>query len=96
MSGLQELSKPERSKPARLDEGDGDWVDFPANSEPAPWEALLPQANRGPIRSGGKYRGNRAAGGLSTSVVALAARGLLVASGAVATVAYLLLTNSHV
>jgi hypothetical protein len=90
MSGLQELSKP-----ARREEADGDWVDFPANPEPAPWEALLPQANRGPIRSGGRYRGERAAGGLATSF-ALAARGLLVATGAVATVAYLLLTNSHV
>jgi hypothetical protein len=39
MSGYRELSEPTRS-------GEGEWVDFPASSDPDPWAALLRKANR--------------------------------------------------
>ena len=34
----------ERSEPTRSAEAGGDWVDFPASTEPDPWSALLREA----------------------------------------------------
>jgi hypothetical protein len=80
MSSSQDLSKMAFPK-----EAEGEWVDFPASPDPAPWEALLQQADRRPAVSCSSYRGaRRAAGGMTTSL-AVAARGLLVTTAAVAT-----------
>ena len=92
MSGYRELSKPTHSG-----ETEGDWVDFPATSGPDPWAALLGQANRlRPDVSPNDHWDARCVGGAVATSVAMAVRGLLVTTAAVATVAYLLLTNSHI
>ena len=72
-------------------------MDFPASPEPDPWAALLRKANRLPadVSRGDRWSAKRAEGAMMTSV-AIALRGLLVTTAAVATVAYLLLTNSHI
>jgi hypothetical protein len=92
MSGYRELLEPTRSG-----ETEGEWVDFPASPEPDPWAALLRNANRLPpdASRGDYWSAKRAEGAMMTSV-AVALRGLLVTTTAVATVAYLLLTNSHI
>jgi len=92
MSGYREPSRPRSSG-----ETGGDWVDFPASPEPDPWAALLRKANRLPpdFSRGDNWSAKRVEGAMMTSV-AVAIRSLLVAATAVATVAYLLLTNSHV
>jgi hypothetical protein len=92
MSVYQELSKPTHSGVA-----EGDWVDFPASPDPDPWGALLRQAGRLPpdVSSGDHWDAKHEGGAVVTSV-AMALRGLLVAATAVATIAYLLLTNSHI
>ena len=91
MSGYRELLKPTCSE-----ETGGDWVDFPASAEPDPWAALLRKANHLPpdILRGDNWSVKRAEGAMMTSV-AIALRGLVVTTTAVATVAYLLLTNSY-
>jgi len=92
MSGYRKLTEPTSSG-----EIGGDWVDFPASPEPDPWEALLRKANRLPpdgSRSD-NWSAKRAEGAMMTSVT-IALRGLLVTTTVVATVAYLLLTNSHI
>jgi hypothetical protein len=81
MSGYRQLSEPTHSG-----ETEGDWVDFPASPDPDPWAALSREANRLDKRVGGAV----------VTSVAIALRGLLVTATAVATVAYLLLTNSHI
>ena len=92
MSGYRELAKP-----AHSGESEGDWVDFPATSGGDPWAALLRQANHLPsdVSRGDHWDAKRVGGAVATSV-AMALRGLLVTTAAVATVAYLLLTNSHI
>jgi hypothetical protein len=35
----------ELSEPTRPGEREGDWVDFPASTEPDPWAALMREAN---------------------------------------------------
>ena len=92
MSGYRVLLEPTCSG-----ETGGDWVDFPASPEPDPWPALLREANRLPsdVSRGDYWSAKRAEGAMVTSV-AIALRGLLVTTTAVATVAYLLLTNSHI
>ena len=92
MSGYREPSKPRSSG-----ETGGDWVDFPASQEPDPWAALLRKANRRPpdVSGGDNWSAKRVEGAMMTSV-GIALRGLLVTTTAVATVAYLLLTNSHI
>jgi hypothetical protein len=75
--------------PTRSEEAKGEWVNFPASPKPDPWAALLREANRVP-------RHTRPAAGLMMTTIAVALRGLLVTSAAVAIVAYLLLTNSHI
>jgi hypothetical protein len=92
MSGYRQLSEPTHSV-----ETEGDWVDFPASPDPDPWAALLRQANRlPPDVSRGDYWDVKHVGGAVVTSVAIALRGLLVTTAAVATVAYLLLTNSHI
>ena len=92
MSGYRLRSEPTHSKVT-----EGDWVDFPASQDPFPWEALLGGANRlsPDISPGHDLNAKRGRGVLATSA-AIALRGLLVTTAAVATVAYLLLTNSHI
>ena len=92
MSGYRVLLEPTCSGETR-----GDWVDFPASSEPDLWPALLRKANRLPpdVSRGDYWSAKRVEGAMVTSV-AIALRGLLVTTTAVATVAYLLLTNSHI
>jgi len=92
MSGYRELLEPTCSG-----ETGRDWVDFPASPEPDPWGTLMRKANRFPpvVSRGDHWSAKRVEGAMMTSV-ALALRGLLVTSTAVATVAYLLLTNSHI
>jgi hypothetical protein len=63
---------------------------LPASPETDPWAALKTNVSRGD-----KWSTKRAEGAMMTSV-AMALRGLLVATTAVAIVAYLLLTNSHI
>jgi hypothetical protein len=87
----------ERLELTSSQETEGEWVDFPASPDPDPWGTLLKEANRLPadVASGGDWDARRMGGAMMTSVN-IAVRGLLVASIAVATVAYLLLTNSHI
>ncbi len=102
----------ELSKPAHSGEADGEWMDFPASPEPDPWGTLLRQANHvapesacggrrdavpvgGAVGRGGAGRDGVGRGVMATSA-AIALRGLLVMAAAVATIAYLLLTNSHI
>jgi hypothetical protein len=82
MSGYRELSKVE---------AEGGWVDFPASPDPDPWSAVLREAKRPHPDGSAKY-----VGGAVAASVAIALRGLLVTATAVAIVAYLLLTNSHI
>ena len=92
MSGYALRSEPTHSKVT-----EGDWVDFPASPEPFPWEALLGKASLiSPDRSHGHDLNAKRGGGVVMTSVAIALRGLLVTTAAVATVAYLLLTNSHI
>jgi hypothetical protein len=92
MSAYRELSKS-----AHSEETAGDWVDFPATTGPDPWAALLRQANHTPSdASRGVHWDARGVGGVVATTVAMALRGLLVTTAAVATAAYLLLTNSHI
>jgi hypothetical protein len=92
MSGYRQLSEPTHSG-----ETEGDWVDFPASRDPDPWAALSREANRlPPDVSCGEYWDDKRVGGAVVTSVAIALRGLLVTATAVATVAYLLLTNSHI
>jgi hypothetical protein len=97
MSGYRELSKPMHSA-----EMDGDWVDFPASPDPDPWgtllrEANLREANRpAPDTSHGGHWDAKRVGGAVVTTLAVAFRGLLVTTAALAIVAYLLLTNSHI
>jgi hypothetical protein len=92
MSGYRE-----RLELTRLQATEGEWVDFPASPDPDPWGTLLKEANR--LSSNGAscndWDPKRMGGAMLTSVN-IAVRGLLVATIAVATVAYLLLTNSHI
>jgi hypothetical protein len=92
MSGYRELSEPTRSEETR-----GEWVDFPASPEPDPWGALLRKANRltHDVSRGDNWSAKRVEDAMLTSA-AIALRGLLVTTTAVATVAYLLLTSSHI
>jgi hypothetical protein len=86
MSVCRHLSNPTHS--GRNEEV---WVDFPASPEPDPWATLLRQANRlNPDWDAEHVRGT------VVTPVAIALRGLLVTATAVAIVAYLLLTNSHI
>jgi hypothetical protein len=104
MSGYRDPSKLTHS-------GDGEWVDFPASPDPDPWGALLRQANSlsaGRLvehahvehahvehaHVGHAMNVGHVGGAVVTSV-AIVLRGLLVMCATVATVAYLLLTNSH-
>jgi hypothetical protein len=92
MSGYRLLSEPTRSG-----ETEGDWVDFPASPNADPWEALSREANcLPPDVSRGEYWADKHVGGAVVTSVGIALRGLLVTATAVATVAYLLLTNSHI
>jgi hypothetical protein len=92
MSGYRQLSEPTHSG-----ETEGDWVDFAASPDPDPWAALSREANRlPPDVSRGEYWDDKRVGGAVVTSVAIALRGLLVTATAVATVAYLLLTNSHI
>jgi hypothetical protein len=87
----------ELSRPARLEEPEGEWVDFPASPDPDPWAALLKTGNHLPPGvSCGRDQDAKRAGGVMMTFVAIALRGLLVTTAAVATIAYLLLTNSHI
>jgi hypothetical protein len=92
MSAYRELSKS-----AHSGETAGDWVDFPATTGPDPWATLLRQANHLPsdVSRGSHWDATRVRGAVVASA-AIAVRGLLVTTAAVATVAYLLLTNSHI
>jgi hypothetical protein len=92
MSGYREPSKPTLSE-----ETEGDWVDFPASPDPDPWASLLKGANHFPpdASRGGCWNAKRGGSAVVTSL-AIGLRGLLVTTAAVATVAYLLLTNSHI
>ena len=87
----------ELSEPTRSEEAKGEWVNFPASPKPDPWGALLREADRvRPIVPRDDYRQTKAGAGLMMTSVAIALRGLLVTTAAVAIVAYLLLTNSHI
>jgi hypothetical protein len=97
MSGYRGLSEPTHSG-----EADGEWVDFPASPDPDPWGTLLRQGGRVPPEGacGGRRDAGRVGGAVGRGVMAasaaIAVRGLLVTAAAVATIAYLLLTNSHI
>ena len=91
MSGCRLRSEPTHSKVT-----EGEWVDFPASPDPFPWEALLGGANRPSPDISPGHDLNAKRGGVVMTSVAIALRGLLVTTAAVATVAYLLLTNSHI
>jgi hypothetical protein len=86
MSGYRHLSKPTHS--GKTEE---DWVDFPASFDPDPWATLLREPNR--LNPDGDAEH---AAGAAVTPIAIALRGLLVTTAAVAIVAYLLLTNSHI
>jgi hypothetical protein len=87
----------ELSEPTRYEEAKGEWVDFPASPNPDPWAALMREANRvTPVVPRYDYRKTKPEGGAMKTSVAIALRGLLVTTTAVAIVAYLLLTNSHI
>jgi hypothetical protein len=86
----------ELSEPTRSEEGKGEWVNFPASPDPDPWAALLREANCvPPVVPCDDYRETKRGAAMVTSL-AIALRGLLVTTTAVAIVAYLLLTNSHI
>jgi hypothetical protein len=89
MSGYLELSEPMHSG-----ETEQDWVDFPASPDPDPWATLL--RGRRPDVAGGGYSDARRVRGAVATALAITLRGLLVTTIAVAAVAYLLLTNSHI
>jgi hypothetical protein len=74
---------------------EGDWVDFPPSPHPDPWGTLLKQANRLPPSRGEHWKVKRV-GRVVAKSLGIAFRGLLVTTGALAIVVYLLLTNSQV
>jgi hypothetical protein len=85
----------ELSEPTRSEEAKGESVDFPASPDPRP--ALLREANRvPPVIRCDDYREAKPGRGAMMTSVAIALRGLLVTTTAVAIVAYLLLTSSHI
>jgi hypothetical protein len=86
MSGYRELSKP-----THWGATDGGWMDFPASPDPDPWSAFLREANHLPPEGDAEH-----VRGAVVASVGIALRGLLVTVTAVAIVAYLLLTNSHI
>jgi hypothetical protein len=87
----------ELSEPTRSEEPKGECVNFPASPNPDPWAAVLREANRvPPIVPCDDYRQTKPGGGLMMTSVAIALRALLATTTAVAIVAYLLLTNSHI
>jgi hypothetical protein len=87
----------ELSEPTHSEEAKGEWVNFPASPNPDPWAALLREANRvPPIVPRDGYRQTKPGAGLIMTSVGIALRALLVTTTAVAIVAYLLLTNSHI
>jgi hypothetical protein len=88
----------ERSELTHLGEAVEEWVDFPPSPDPDPWETLLKEAHRLPPDdvSCGDHWDAKHVGGVMATSAAIALRGLLVTTIAVATVAYLLLTNSHI
>lgn len=76
---------------------EGDWVDFPASPDPDPWGTLMKKADRlAPGASGAHHWDAERVGGLVVMSLAVAFRGMLVTTAAVAIVAFLLLTNSHI
>jgi len=92
MFGYQELPEPTRSVRPKVE-----WVNFPASTDPDPWTALLREANRlPPVVPRDDYRETKPGGTAMMTSVAIALRGFLVTTTAVAIVAYLLLTNSHI
>jgi hypothetical protein len=87
----------ELPEPTRSEEANGEWVNFPASPDPDPWAELLQEANRvTPVVPLDDYRKTKPGGGAMMTSVAIALRGLLVTTTAVAIVAYLLLTSSHI
>jgi hypothetical protein len=87
----------ELSEPTRSEEAKGEWVNFPHSPDPDPWAALVREANRVPsVVPCPDYRETKPGGGGVMTSVAIALRGLLVTTTAVAIVAYLLLINSHI
>jgi hypothetical protein len=92
MPGFRELSEPTHSEKT-----EGDWVDFPASPDPDPWGTLLREANHlAPDVSRGGYWDAKRVGGVVMASLGVVLRGLLVTTAALAIVAYLLLTNSHI
>ena len=90
MSEYRELLEPVGSG-----ETGGDGVHFPATPQADPWAALKSNSLPVGVSRDDNWSTKRAEGAMMTSV-AMALRGLLVATTAVAIVAYLLLTNSHI
>jgi hypothetical protein len=91
------LRYPELSEPTPSEEAKGEWVNFPASPNPDPWVALLREANRVPaFVPCDDYLETKPGRGAMMTSVAIALRGLLVTTTAVAIVAYLLLTHSHI
>jgi hypothetical protein len=72
------------SEPTHWGETEEDWADFPPAQILSLGAALSREAN------------HKRVGGAVVTSVGIALRGLLVTTTAVATVAYLLLTNSHI
>jgi hypothetical protein len=84
-------------EPTNSGKAEGDWVDFPASPDPDPWGTLLREANHA---APGVSRGNswdaERVGGVVVTSLGIVFRGLLVTTAALAIVAFLLLTNSHI
>jgi hypothetical protein len=88
MSGYREL--------AHSGAKEEDWVDFPASPDPDPWGTLLREANRfAPRDSRSDHWDAKRVGGVVLKSIGIVFRGALVTTGALAIVAFLLLTNSH-
>jgi hypothetical protein len=89
MSGYRELT--------HSGETEGEWVDFPASPDPDPWGTLLRQANHpAPDVSRAGHWDAKRVGRVVVTSLGIVFRGALVATAAVAIVAFLLLTNSHI
>ncbi len=94
MSGHRELTHSGASE--------GEWVDFPACEDPDPWGTLLGRADRfaSPVSRDNHSDNNhwdiRRAGRVVATSFGIVFRGLLVTTGALAIVAFLLLTNSQI
>jgi hypothetical protein len=87
----------ELSEPTRFEKAKGGQANFPASPNPDRRAALVREANRvSAIVPYDDYRQTKPRGGLMMTSVAIALRALLVTTTAVAIVAYLLLTNSHI